>query len=123
MLPPVGQLDILPPVNRHMMHLPCCLYRYTLEDNSPYARPLKHRNAVPHYEGKAAGKDIRLDDLDEELVSNRKASEPASDKISDMNLSPQQVKHRYCGECYFDLCVMLAVSVLLFGICLWKDAT
>ncbi|CAG5133525.1 unnamed protein product, partial [Candidula unifasciata] len=68
---------------------------YSLEDKSPYSRPLKHKSAGPNQSGRAAGKELRLEDWDDELVNSRGACQPASDKIADMNLTPQQMRLRY----------------------------
>ena len=64
-------------------------FRFVMEENSPYARPIKHMNAVRR------GLHSEDVDLEEDNVS---PSHTASDRVQDQNLSVKQLFMRFSGE-------------------------
>jgi len=76
---------------------------YRLEERSPYARKMtKGPSKFPDLKGKSGGSVTPLDvDESEFRLYQGSSSEPARDKVLDMNLSPAQMRMRYPG--YHDI--------------------
>ena len=64
-------------------------FRFVMEENSPYARPMKHMNAVRR------GLHSEEGSLEEE---NLGPTYTASDRVQDQNLAVKQLFIRYSGE-------------------------
>lgn len=68
---------------------------FVMEETSPYARPLKHMNAVQRG---VAQEELYGDSAFDDNVSTHKAS----DRVQDQNLSVKQLYHRYFGMFSYD---------------------